>query len=312
MDLAPIGIITYSRIDHLKKTIESLQENLLAKDSDIYIFIDGPKKEDKAKVDTVKEYVKTIQGFKKVYIKCRDVNGRLENYFNGVEFILKRYKKIIFLEDDNVVSATFLKYMNDGLNFYKDDKSVMAINGFNIPIEYPENSDNEYYKSSYFNAWGYATWEDRGILNIEKYGGQYDEIMSDKVLYKKIEQVHPRLVNGLKLIKEGVINAGDYKITFHLIKNDLYVIKPIKSFVNNIGNDGSGVHCGASDIYQNDQLNTKKITFVDGLSYKVSLDKIYYSYVHPNNNLIKIAINKVKRIIINIVNFFKKIVRIDV
>ena len=43
MDLAPIGIITYSRIEFLKKTIESLKRNPIAIKSQLYIFVDGPK-----------------------------------------------------------------------------------------------------------------------------------------------------------------------------------------------------------------------------------------------------------------------------
>jgi hypothetical protein len=38
LSLAPIGLSTYSRLLHLKQTIEALKANTLAKESDLYIF----------------------------------------------------------------------------------------------------------------------------------------------------------------------------------------------------------------------------------------------------------------------------------
>ena len=42
-NLAPIGISTYSRIHHLQKTVEALKNNLLASQSELFIFSDAPK-----------------------------------------------------------------------------------------------------------------------------------------------------------------------------------------------------------------------------------------------------------------------------
>jgi len=43
-NLAPIGVLTYTRLSHLRRTVESLQSNELAESSDLYIFSDAPKK----------------------------------------------------------------------------------------------------------------------------------------------------------------------------------------------------------------------------------------------------------------------------
>ncbi len=45
MSLAPIVIFVYNRPWHTKQTIESLQKNLYADKSDLFIFSDGPKNE---------------------------------------------------------------------------------------------------------------------------------------------------------------------------------------------------------------------------------------------------------------------------
>ncbi len=41
--LAPIALFVYNRIDHTKQTIQALQNNYLAKDSELFIFSDGWK-----------------------------------------------------------------------------------------------------------------------------------------------------------------------------------------------------------------------------------------------------------------------------
>jgi len=183
--------------------------------------------------------------------------------------------------------------MNDGLDFYEDDKKIMAISGYNVPTTFPNSYKHDYYLSTYFNAWGFATWRDRGFLDIVNYNDQYNEMMADKELFKKIKKVHPKLINGLKLIQERKLDAGDYKMVFHLIKNDLFTIKPIKSFVNNIGHDGSGVHCEVNDRMMHTTLNMQEIKFINNIEYSRFIDEIYYKYIVKKNNIFKRIINKV-------------------
>ena len=45
MQYAPIALFTYNRVDKTKTVIESLLQNAEAKDSNLFIFSDGPKNE---------------------------------------------------------------------------------------------------------------------------------------------------------------------------------------------------------------------------------------------------------------------------
>jgi len=293
--LAPISISTYNRIEHLRETIKSLKKNDLAKESILYIFLDAPKNGDEEIVQKVRDYVHTIDGFKEVRIIEQKVNDINKNMNDARTIPLEEFGKMIRMEDDNVVSSSFLNYMNDGLDFYENNKKIIAISGFNVPVKYPDNYKYDYYLSTYFNAWGYATWANKGFLDIVNYSDQYNEMMGDKELHKKVKRIHPKLINGLKLIQEGKLNAGDYKMVFHLIKNNLYTIKPIKSFVDNIGHDGSGLHCGVNDRLQNIELNQGRINFTEKINYNKNIDLIYYKYVTKNENLLKRIYNKVFR-----------------
>ena len=43
MKYAPIALFVYNRPEHTKKTLEALQKNTLAQNSELFIFSDGPK-----------------------------------------------------------------------------------------------------------------------------------------------------------------------------------------------------------------------------------------------------------------------------
>ena len=186
MSLAPIGLSTYSRLLHLEQTIDALKANTLAKESDLYIFSDAAKSGDEGKVDAVRKYIDTINGFKNVYVIKRTENSRVRNSRDGIAGLLEKHGKCIFLEEDIVTAQGFLKFMNDALNFYEDDKEIIAISGYNVPAHFPESYKYDYYLSAYFNGWGYATWADRGFMEVLEYNDAYNEVMKDSSLYKKI------------------------------------------------------------------------------------------------------------------------------
>ena len=70
MNLAPVGLVVYNRLEHTKRVIEALKKNTLASETDLYIFSDAPsKKEDEKSVAELRDYLKTVKdGFKNVYI----------------------------------------------------------------------------------------------------------------------------------------------------------------------------------------------------------------------------------------------------
>ena len=67
---APIVVFGFNRPDALKNTIASLLNNDEAKSSDLFVYVDGPregKAGEKEKVEKVREYVKSIRGFKSLH-----------------------------------------------------------------------------------------------------------------------------------------------------------------------------------------------------------------------------------------------------
>ncbi|MGS0525317.1 hypothetical protein ACU8V7_09110 [Zobellia nedashkovskayae] len=137
---APICLFTYNRLSETRQTVEALQKNYLAKDSNLFIFSDGPKNESSShKVNAVREYLKSIDGFKSITIyESIENKGLANSIISGVTQVIEKYGKVIVVEDDLVLSENFLSFMNKSLTYYKTIPKVFSISGFCLKITAPK------------------------------------------------------------------------------------------------------------------------------------------------------------------------------
>ena len=249
-NLAPIGVSTYSRINHLKQTIEALQKNTLAKESELYIFSDAPQPGNEEIVAMVRQYIHTIDGFKKVYIIERKSNGRVANNRGGIKQLLDEYGKMIFLEEDIVTAHGFLQFMNDSLEYYKYNEKILTISGYSPPLEIPKDYKHDVFVMKRFSAWGAGFWKEKyKLIQLEIDINEYKDNIKNKEFYKKLIEGGNDIPGMLeKVVNEG-IDALDVKIMYQQVLNEWLTLYPRKSLVQNIGHDGSGVHCVVSDKF---------------------------------------------------------------
>ena len=113
---APIALFVYNRPWHTQQTLEALQKNKLADESNLFIFSDAAKTDDQSTgVCEVRNYIKGIGVFKSVTIIEQEKNlGLAASIIEGVTHLCNEYGRVIVLEDDLVTSTYFLQYMNDG------------------------------------------------------------------------------------------------------------------------------------------------------------------------------------------------------
>lgn len=278
-DFAPIAITAYARLEHLKKTVAALQANHLAPESDLFILSDAPRKGDEGKVGALRRWARDVSGFRRVNVVERKENDRVANEIEGMRFLLENYGKMIFLEEDVMTSRHFLEFLNRGLEKYGQDRRIFAVCAYNEPVDYRADYRYDVYLSTYFSAWGFATWADRGLMKVINSKQEYLEMRRDRGLRRKIRKTHPHLLRELKRIHEGELDAADYEIAYHLRKNGLYSLRPVVSYVNNIGLDGSGEHCDRTNKFYNDvDRATGKIILPDYPQYDPRLDRESYTY----------------------------------
>lgn len=308
MNLAPIILFAYNRPLHTKKVLDALALNPEAKDSELYIFCDGPKSEfdnrNQSKIDHVINIAKNENRFRNVNVKIQKENKGLANsIIDGVTETVNKYGKVIVLEDDLVTSVGFLKYMNDALKRYQDNQKVMHVSGYMYPHK------EQLPETFFYNVplcWGWATWsraweyfknepinlwreiDAQGkFSDFDKFGGEY---------------LSSQLAHNIS----GKLNTWFIKWHASVFLKDGYTLYPKKSLVDNIGFDDSGVHNRFNNEFKNkDLINNIKVDSIEvaeNENAKMIIKSFYNDLIQKHNKIsfkkfIKI---KIKNLIISV------------
>jgi len=250
-NVAPIIVLVYNRFEHFKKCIGSLQENALSSESVIYIVSDAASTpEDEIAVNQIREFALSITGFKeKKYLFRKKNLGAHDSCDEAIKEVLSENDSFIILEDDIFVAPNFLRYMNDGLLFYKNDYNIFSICGFKLPFALPPVYNKEVYFYPGISPWGFATWKERWESVNFGYENRYAKLKEDKKMYKKFLSIGFYIKGILIADSKQEIVAGDLRIYYHMFKNNMASVFPIVSKSQNWGYDGSGLHCGNKNAF---------------------------------------------------------------
>lgn len=278
--LAPIALFVYARPEHTKNTIEALSKNKLANESEIWIFSDNAKKEKHIEnVRKVREYIRTIKDanyFKKVNIIEAEKNKGLANsIISGVTELINKYNRVIVLEDDLVTSKYFLTYMNKALDFYENDNLIWSISGYNLPIEIPNNYENDVYLAYRGCSWGWATWKDRWDT-VDWKVDDYKKFKHNYSKRKKFNRGGPDMAQMLDAQMEGKCDSWAIRWCYEQSKQNKYTIYPVKSLVLNQGLDGTGTHSGNIRTFDVN-LENKLPNLIENLKINEIITKNFYN-----------------------------------
>ena len=247
----PVILFAYNRPDHTRATIESLRENRHAARSDLHIFSDGPKSDQSAgTVAKVREYLRSISGFNSVRIVERERNmGLAASVIAGTTQILEEYPACIVLEDDMLTAPTFLEFMNDALQAYRGRQDIFSVTGYNYPLAIPPDYPLDAYLSYRGSSWGWGTWADRWRRvdwSVSDYS-HFADSPADQALFARGGDDLPGM---LKMQMEGKIDSWAIRFDYAHHTHRAFCLHAVRSKIQNIGFDGSGVHCGVSDDYK--------------------------------------------------------------
>lgn len=248
MNFSSIALFVYNRPIHCKKMIEALVGNIGSKESEIFIFSDGPKNEkDEKLVQEVRKILNEVSGFKKINLIMRKENlGLSKSIISGISEILDKYDRVIVLEDDLITSKYFLKYMNEALEFYYTTEQVISIHGYIYPVKL-QLPETFFLRGA--DCWGWATWR-RGWDLFESDGEKLLTELKENNLLKEFDWNGS--LNNVRMLKNFIKGKNDsWAIRWHasaFLKNKL-TLYPGKSLVKNIGVDGLGTNVKKTKIY---------------------------------------------------------------
>ena len=184
--------------------------------------------------------------------------------------------------------------MNDALNIYKDNETVISIHGYTYPVS--GNLPETFFLRG-ADCWGWATWK-RGWALFNSDATKLLKLIKDK----KLENIF-NFDGGydyMDLLRSQAQGKNDswavrwYASAFLENKLTLY---PGVSLINNIGVDGTGVHCGSTIYYDCEvskhPIEIKDIAVTDNKEVRRLVGEYLRNMKYPIVNRIK---NKIRRI----------------
>ena len=292
---APILLFVYNRPEHLKQLIASLQANAEAPQSMLFIYTDAARnKADEEQVNKVREVIRHIDGFTSIEVIERATNwGLARNIIGGVTEQIRRYGRVIVLEDDLVVAPYFLRFMNDALEAYKDEPQVGHIQAcdFTQDASLPDT-----FLIKFTGSWGWATWE-RAWQHFNPDGQALLNELENRRLTRRFDfNGNYRFTRMLRRQVQGKNNSWAIRWNASLFLKDILSLNVGRSLVQNNGFDGSGTHCGGGNLYGSQlwmqPLPVEKIT---PICENEAARAAFARYYHRTNGFWAKVIRRIKR-----------------
>ncbi len=243
-----IAVFAYNRPSHLRRVLISLEDYKIKK---INLFLDGPKNlKDKILQKEIIFMIKYNKLLNIKLIRLKKNVGLAKSIISGIDYLTKKKKNVIILEDDCIPRREFFLFILDIIKkqFYK--KNTVPICGYQLP-EIENAKDRKIYPLffKYFIPWGwFVTYKDWNEYRSSKSTAKKDFIKNDKLFsqIKKIAEKKNKKIWSLKFIEYNLIRKR--KIIF-----------PNKSLIKNIGFDGSGVNSSITDKFNSFYTVIKRI-----------------------------------------------------
>ena len=238
----PILFLIYKNPEVTSRTFHAIKR---IKPASLYISADGPKSKDERE-----ECILTREIIKKIDWDC-DVRTRFlpKNLglklavSSAIDWFFSEVSEGIILEYDCLAGPDFFIFCKEMLSRYRYDKDIFSISGNNLQNGI-WRGDGDYYYSSFFGCWGWATWGRAwkywkpNLTNYEAFSehNQLENFLPDK-------QVHNLYKNSLNDIHQG-INTTTWAFCFEYaqLSHRGLTIVPNKNLVSNIGFNSQGTH----------------------------------------------------------------------
>lgn len=295
--ISPVLLFVYNRPSHTRKVLAALEGANLAAESEVFIFSDGAKDANNIDlVNKVRAVISEAWNFKNITIIERPTNlGLATNIIDGVTTVVKKYGRVIVLEDDLEISKYGLEYFNNALTTYQFEDKVMEISGYMYPLKDKTNIDESFF-FRVANSWGWATWSrawkhfdadiDKLTENFSADDRRRFSIDNSENFWKQVTE-----------FKAGKINSWAIRWYLSIFRKEGLVLYPRESMIQNIGTDGSGTHSDEDTAYAVELAQQPLLKFPTEIEEnKVAYEAIRYFYKHRKGTLFNRALRYAQKI----------------
>jgi hypothetical protein len=247
--IAPIIIFAFNRPQHLLKTLEALQRNSLAAQSDLIIYCDGPRSEAEGKLtEETRRVARQAIGFQSVdVVTSEDNQGLGGSIIRGVTEVVAAFDRAVVLEDDLITAPFFLEYMNTALDIYADNPRVASVHGYLFPHSVTCPPETFFLKGTDCLGWG--TWK-RAWNFFEPDAAKLLRQIGEASCVDDFNTQGCYDFTGL-LADVAAKRNSSWAVRWHAsaFLHDMYTLYPGRSLVFHAGSDGSGTNCGVHTLF---------------------------------------------------------------
>ena len=251
----PVVVVCYNRPDHLSRVLDRLHA---CRVDNLYIVSDAARTtKDATAVAEVRRIITNIT-WTQPRIKLLGGNhGCGKSIPLAVSWVLQENDVVIVLEDDCVPRPHFMQYMNSCLDKYKDNARVFGVAAWGLSIT--SSIKEKYQYDAYFHpimgSEGWATWKRAWVHYEPDLRRLYERVISEKVnLCQAGKDFTPGI---LRKLKDPTYDVWSLNWVLTCFLNKAYYVYPIVAQIDNIGCDGSGLHCSVTSYFPVDNEEKK-------------------------------------------------------
>lgn len=239
-------ILFFNRPEPLKAVFSQVKK---ARPSKLFLYQDGPRNEkDIPGILTCREVVKDIDWECEVQLNYQSQNAGCDpSNYNAQRWAFSYVDKCIVFEDDSIPSVSFFSFCKELLDRYEHDSRIYMIAGFN-PEEVTSNVSSDYFFSTTFSIWGWASWK----RVIDQWDEQYsflDDAENMNLLKNVIKTRKYRTDFVPMCLRHRELGKAYYETIFHasILFNSGLSIVPTRNMINNLGATAGSTHYGNSN-----------------------------------------------------------------
>ena len=237
-------MLFFNRPDSLRVVFEQVRK---ARPTRLFLFQDGPRnKKDLPAIMACREVVAEIDWDCDVHRNYQEQNlGCMTAGFTSHRWAFSLADKCIVLEDDVVPTVSFFRFCKEMLDRYEHDERITMVAGYNMD-EVTPNVPNDYFFTSAFSIWGWASWS--RVVN------QWDEhytFMDDKYDMQLLRNLIKRrkikkdFIRTCQLHRSSGVPQFETIFWASMLFNSGLSVMPVKNMISNVGATDESAHYSA-------------------------------------------------------------------
>ncbi len=248
-------LIGFKRVDFLKSRLIEIEKNFPV---DVYISIDGPTSTVEAQL--ISEFLKSQSEARKDikfrYRVCEENMGLAAHIVDSVNKMFLEYSYVILIEDDVLISDTFVESILCGFMEMEKDSSIAGVGGFSSFRKAQfYKSKNKWRKSKYFSAWGWGTNREQWSHYSLELPINYVDWLANSSSWDALSDYQKKLwLSRFDKTLEGAPFTWDYQMQYNYFKRSVHMLLPTQRFSDN---EGFGDRLGTNTVGKRPRWMTK-------------------------------------------------------